>query len=181
MRNFHGVLRRIDSAFMIIVLMGVSGSGKSTVGRLLAGRLGWRFCEGDEFHPRENVEKMSNGIALTDGDRLPWLARIKNEIDACSGQGTHAVWACSALRRRYRQLLGADISEIHFVYLKGDREVLLERMAARRDHYMKVDMLDSQLGSLEEPDVAIMADIRSSPQDIVSHIVRELGLVASQR
>lgn len=166
---------------MIIVLMGVSGSGKSTIGRMLADRLGWRFCEGDEFHSRESIEKMSNGIALTDQDRLPWLARIKNEIDACFSNGSHAVWACSALRRRYRELLGADVSDIHFVYLKGDRELLLERMVARRDHYMKEHMLDSQLGSLEEPDVAIMADIRSSPHDIVSHIVRELGLVVSRR
>ena len=165
---------------MIVVLMGVSGCGKSTVGGMLAARLGWRFYEGDDFHPPENVEKMSRGIALSDQDRVPWLGRIKREIDSCSADGSNAVWACSALRERYRELLTADVTDISFVYLKGDREIIRKRMAARHDHYMKADMLNSQLVSLEEPSAAIVADIRNSPQEIVSDIIRELGLVTTE-
>jgi gluconokinase len=165
---------------MIVVFMGVSGSGKSTVGKSLAGRMGWTFYEGDDFHPPENLDKMSRGIALSDDDRLPWLTRLKRELEACSGNGSDAVLACSALRSRYRTFLATGMSDIHFVYLKGDAEVIRERMSSRREHYMKVSMLDSQLASLEEPDDAIVADIRYSPQDIVSYITRELGLVRNR-
>ena len=164
---------------MIVVLMGVSGCGKSTIGALLAQRLGWRFCEGDDFHPPENIEKMSAGVALTDRDRMPWLAQIKREIDACSCDESNVVWACSALRDRYRAILAADVPDIRFVYLNGDREIIRERMAARRDHYMQSGMLDSQLASLEEPDDATSIDIGSTPDEIVSHIIRELGLVTT--
>lgn len=159
---------------MIVVLMGVSGSGKSTVGRLLAARLGWTFFEGDDYHPAKNIQKMSRGIALSEEDRLPWLARIKREIDSYSAQRCDAVWACSALRRRYRQMLAVGVSDIRFVYMKGDEEVIRERMDTRSNHYMKVTMLASQLASLEEPDTAIVVDIRSSPVDIASQIICEL-------
>lgn len=155
--------------------MGVSGSGKSTVGSMLAGRLGWTFYEGDEFHPPENIERMSRGISLSDEDRFPWLASIRSEIGACIDNGTDAVFACSALRSRYRAFLAAGVPDIHFVYLKGDPRVIRARMKIRRDHYMKADMLDSQLGSLEEPDDAIVVDIGDLPHDIVSRIARELS------
>jgi gluconokinase len=180
MRHFYGSRRGKFSASMIIVLMGVSGSGKSTVGRLLARRFGWTFYEGDDFHPEENIEKMSRGIALSDEDRLPWLSRLKDELDACSENGSNAVVACSALRSRYRAILAAGASDLRFVYLKGDPALIRERMSVRRDHYMKPYMLDSQLASLEEPDDAIMADIRSSPQDIVLRIVHALRLVTRE-
>lgn len=163
---------------MIIVLMGVSGSGKSTVGSLLAARLGCAFFEGDDFHPAENIQKMSRGIALSDEDRLPWLARIKREIDSYSAQRCDAVWACSALRRQYREILADGVSDIRFVYMKGDEEVIRERMDARRNHYMRATMLASQLASLEEPDNAIVVDIRNSPGDVVSRIVFELRSAA---
>jgi gluconokinase len=180
-RHFSDVWQEFDSGFMIIVFMGVSGSGKSTMGMLLAERLGWTFYEGDDFHPAGNIEKMSSGIALSDGDRMPWLTRIKDELDACSGNGSSAVLACSALRRQYRAILSAGMSDIRFVYLKGELEVIRDRMSARRDHYMKSHMLESQLASLEEPDTAIVADIRDTPEDIVSHVIRELGRVATEQ
>jgi gluconokinase len=166
---------------MIVVVMGVSGSGKSTVGRLLAKRLGWTFCEGDELHSAGNIEKMAMGISLTDEDRQPWLARIKKTIDTCSRTGCDAVVACSALRSRYRSFLTAGTTDIRFVYLKGGASLIRERMSSRESHYMKAGMLDSQLASLEEPDDAIVADIRRSPHDIVSHIARELGIETGQR
>lgn len=160
---------------MIVVMMGVSGSGKSTVGRLLAGRLGWVFHEGDEFHPAANIEKMSAGTPLTDADRWPWLAGIKKEIDRCVASGSDAVIACSALRDSYRSYLAADAPEIRFVYLKGDPATLLERMRSRESHYMKSGMLDSQIASLEEPGDAIVVDIRNSPDAIVARIETRLG------
>lgn len=163
---------------MIIVIMGISGSGKTTVGALLARRLGWAYYEGDEFHSPANIEKMSRGIALGDADRMPWLASIKRTIDGCVERGGHAVIACSALRERYRRMLSAHVPEIRFVYLKGSSETIRQRMKFREGHYMKVGMLESQLGSLEEPADAIVADISQSPQAIVSLIETELAMTA---
>ncbi|TFH43943.1 MAG: gluconokinase [Lysobacterales bacterium] len=164
---------------MIVVIMGVSGSGKTTVGKLLAQRLDWAYFEGDEFHSAGNIEKMSKGIALNDGDRLPWLASIKKTIDQCFQCGSNAVVACSALRSRYRCILAANVSEIRFVYLKGDWAIIRQRMAFREGHYMKAGLLESQFDSLEEPDDAIVVDIGNSPQRIVSHIERELNFVTN--
>jgi gluconokinase len=163
---------------MIVVIMGVSGSGKTTVGRLLAQCLEWTYHEGDDFHSADNVEKMSKGIALTDEDRTPWLASIKKVIDESCEYGLDAVIACSALRSKYRSYLADRVSEIHFVYLKGDISIIRERMKFRERHYMGVDMLESQFASLEEPADAIVVDIRESPEDIVSHIEREAGVGA---
>ena len=161
---------------MIVVIMGVSGSGKSTVGSLLAAQLGWTFLEGDDFHPPKNIEKMSKGTSLTDEDRLPWLRSLRTIIDSCVENGSDAVIACSALRKRYRRILADRIPEVHFVYLRGDPGVIRERMKVRRDHYMKSGMLDSQFASLEEPGDAIVVDIRNSPQEIVSGVALALGL-----
>lgn len=174
---------RVDRGFavVVVVVMGVSGSGKTTVGRLLATRLGWTFLEGDEFHPAANVDKMSTGVSLDDDDRWPWLERIRSAIEVCSRDGRQAVVACSALRARYREFLAAGRNDIRFVYLKGDRHTIRERMNARRDHYMKVDMLDSQLASLEEPVGAVLADVRLPPPDIVSYIMRSLGFTETRR
>ena len=163
---------------MIVVIMGISGSGKTTVGALLARRLGWTYFEGDEFHSPANIEKMSRGIALDDADRLPWLVGIKKAIDDCVARGEHAVVACSALRERYRRMLSAQLPEIRFVYLKGSPEIIRQRMNVREGHYMKAGMLESQLASLEEPDDAIVANIALSPQAIVSHVESELGMIA---
>ena len=164
---------------MIVVVMGVSGSGKSTVGGLLARRLGWTYLDGDDFHSPENIEKMSRGVSLTDEDRLPWLASIKEEIDNRIGNGCDAVVACSALQRNYRMHLAQGISAIRFVYLKGESAVIQERMKSRENHYMKSEMLASQFASLEEPHDAIVADIRKAPQDIVSQVEGELVYIAN--
>ena len=165
---------------MIVVVMGVSGSGKTTVGRLLAQQLGWKYLEGDDFHSPENIEKMSNGVSLTNEDRMPWLARMKNEIDNCFENGSDAVVACSALQNHYRAYLAAGISTIRFVYLKGESAVIRERMKSRGNHYMKSEMLDSQFASLEEPPDAIVADIRKAPEDIVSQVESELMCIANR-
>lgn len=181
MRHFGDVGQDDDSGFVIIVFMGVSGCGKSTVGKLLAARLGWRFYEGDDFHSTGNIEKMASGVALSDADRFPWLQRIRSELDACSKGGSNAVLACSALRSKYRDILSAGTSDIRFVYLKGNIDLIRRRLSARRDHYMKAHMLDSQLAGLEEPNAAIYADITDAPDDIVSQVIGELGLVAAER
>lgn len=160
--------------------MGVSGSGKSTVGRLLAQRLEWPYYEGDEYHGAANIEKMAKGIALTDEDRLPWLASIKTVIDERSASGSHAVIACSALRRNYRRRLAAHVEGIRFVYLKGSIQVLRSRMESREGHYMKAGMLESQFASLEEPNDAIVVDVAQPARDIVARLAVELRVMARQ-
>lgn len=155
---------------MIVVVMGVAGSGKTTVGRRLAERLGWTYYEGDDFHSVENIDKMSNGIPLTDADRWPWLEDIREEIRRCTTRGQHAVVACSALRGSYRSYLAEGVTDIRFVYLSGTSRVILERLRSRGHHYMGECMLESQLASLEEPDDALCIDIMSSPDDIVDRI-----------
>lgn len=159
---------------MIVVIMGVSGCGKTTVGSLLAKQLGWAYHEGDAFHTAENIDKMSKGVSLDDDDRGPWLAAIKEAIDKCVDEASDAVIACSALRRKYRRTLSADIVDIRFVYLKGNFESIRERMKSRDRHYMKANMLESQFSSLEEPEDAIEIDIGSSPPDIVERIKSQL-------
>lgn len=154
---------------MIVLLMGVSGAGKTTVGTMLASQLGWEFADADDYHPAANVEKMRNGIPLSDADRGPWLDSLRSLIAAWMAAGKSAVLACSALKQAYRDRLMVGAS-VRVVYLKADRELLRERLLLRRGHYMKEGMLESQIATLEEPADAIVLDARSSVEDIVREI-----------
>lgn len=160
---------------MVIVLMGVAGSGKTTVGKLLAHQLRWEFADGDDYHPAANIEKMRNGIPLTDADRAPWLVRLRSLIDDWSRTGMNGVLACSALRAAYRDRFSGG-GDVRFVYLKGSAKLLAERLQARHDHYMKTGMLESQLAALEEPEHALVVDVNTTPDAIVREIRAELGL-----
>ncbi|HEX5304164.1 MAG TPA: gluconokinase [Streptosporangiaceae bacterium] len=136
---------------MIVIVAGASGSGKSTVGALLAGRLGWRFADGDEFHPAANVEKMRTGVPLTDEDRWPWLRAIAAWMDERIAAGEQAVVTCSALKRSYRDVLLAGRPQARMVFLAPDREVLARRLAARHGHFFPEELLGSQFAALEPP------------------------------
>jgi len=155
--------------------MGVAGSGKTTVGQLLAARLGWPFADGDDYHPDANVLKMRNGIPLTDEDRQPWLDRLRALITSWIASGKSGILACSALKGKYRDSLEGN-DAVRFVYLKADLELLRQRLQQRTGHYMKSDMLESQLAALEEPAEALTVDASRAPEEIVGTIVAALGL-----
>ncbi len=159
---------------MIVVLMGVAGSGKTTIGRLLSRRTGWPFFDGDDFHPPENVAKMAQGVPLTDADRAGWLAQLAGIIRAHLEAQQPMILACSALKRSYRAQLKVDASRVHFVYLKGDYAVILARLQSRSDHYMRPEMLASQFADLEEPLDALQVDITNPPQELVNTILQAL-------
>ena len=161
----------------VIVLMGVSGSGKTAVGRSLAQRLIYPFFDGDDFHPPDNVAKMSKGIPLDDQDRRPWLVALHDLISLHLSQDRPAVVTCSALKKDYRRLLAEGISGLVFVYLKGDYDLIWRRMSAREDHYMKTSMLRSQFDDLEEPSAgkALSVEITRPPDEIVDIIMKYLG------
>ena len=162
---------------MIVVVMGVSGCGKTTVSALLAARLGWRYREGDDLHPRENVEKMRGGTPLTDGDRLPWLQAIAREIDAWRTEGQSGVVTCSALKRSYRDIIIGDRPDVVLVYLKGSQDLIARRMAARHEHFMPAALLASQFATLQEPtpdEQPIVVDVGGLPGEIAGVIAREL-------
>lgn len=163
---------------VIVLMMGPAGSGKTTVGELLASQLSWDFADGDDFHPPANVAKMASGVPLTNEDRLPWLESIRDAMQQWQAKGKSMVIACSALKRSYRELLGIGPSakDVKLVYLKGTYDLLLERLHSRKGHYMKEQMLASQLADLEEPADAITIDISESPEEIVSEIRKHLGL-----
>lgn len=163
---------------MVIVLMGVSGSGKTTVATRLAETLGWPFLEGDDLHPAENVAKMAAGQALTDEDRGPWLADLRARIDATVATGGNLVVTCSALRRSYRRTLRVTPADVRFVYLRAAPTVIAGRVRRRRGHFMKATMLNSQLAALEEPSAAeaLSVDAELSPDVLVQQIVAALGL-----
>jgi gluconokinase len=161
----------------IAVIMGVAGCGKTTVAGLLARRRGWSVIEGDAFHPRANVEKMSSGIPLTDEDRWPWLRAIAAEIDARRARGESSVVASSALKRAYRAILIGDRADVVLVYLKGSKELISERLKSRRGHFMPPSLLDSQFAALEEPGPAeapIVLSIEPSAETIVDQLERQL-------
>jgi carbohydrate kinase (thermoresistant glucokinase family) len=164
---------------MIVVVMGVSSSGKTTVAKLLAETLGWQFEEGDTLHPPENVEKMSAGIPLTDDDRLPWLRKIAETIDGWRAHGQSGVVTCSALKRSYREIIVGDRPNVRLVYLRGSPDLIRRRMAARRGHFMPAALLDSQFSTLEEPspdENPIVVDIGRPPEEIATEIAGRLGL-----
>jgi gluconokinase len=157
---------------MVIILMGVSGSGKTTVGTRLAEVLDWDFVDGDDFHPEANVEKMSRGEPLTDEDRRPWLRSIREFIDERLASDDPAIVACSALKPSYRDVLLDGADDAQLVYLRGTYDLIRERMEARADHFFDADMLDSQFETLVEPeaDETVTVDIDASPDEIVQSI-----------
>ena len=161
-----------------LVVMGVSGSGKSTIADKLAERLGWTYEDGDKFHPASNVAKMSAGQPLTDEDRWPWLRAIADEIVRICGAGEHAVIACSALKRAYRDILVHRRDDVRIVYLKGTPKLIADRLAQRKDHFMPPGLLASQFKTLEPPDASenpVTVSIDASVETIVGDIVRQLN------
>ena len=154
-----------------IVVMGVSGCGKTTVARLLAQRLGWRFAEADEFHSEANIAKMRAGTPLSDDDRAPWLAAIAKHVDEARASHSPVVLTCSALKRRYRDVIIGSRPDVALVYLKGDYDTIESRMKARSHAYMPVSLLKSQFDALEEPgadEKAIVLDIRRTPEELAA-------------
>jgi len=163
---------------VIVLLMGPAGSGKTTVGILLAKQLSWEFADADDFHSPENKEKMSRGVGLSDEDRIPWLQAIRNAMDQWLTERRSVFLGCSALKRSYREQLEvhANSKDIKLVYLKGTYDLLLERLRARKGHYATAGLLSSQLADLEEPTDAITIDVSRSPEEIVAEIRKQLGL-----
>ncbi len=161
---------------MVLILMGPMGCGKTTIGQMLAEKLGWPFYDGDDFHPKKNVEKMRAGIALTDEDRGLWLKRLRAHIRRWLKDRQNTLLACSALRRTYRDILGVDQKNVRTVYLKGSYRLLRERIEGRQHPYMNRGLLRSQLDTLEEPKDGLIADISKPPEAIVSFIIKNLGL-----
>jgi gluconokinase len=162
-----------------VVVMGVSGSGKSTIAAMLAQRLHWVYEDGDWFHPKSNIEKMHHDEPLNDEDRWPWLRAIAQWIDATRRAGDHGVVACSALKRAYRDILIGERRDVRLVFLKGDRDLIARRVAARADHFMPTTLLDSQFAALEEPQAderPIVVSIVPHPREIVDAIVGQLGV-----
>ena len=160
---------------MVIVVMGVAASGKTTVGHMLAEELGWAFYDADDFHSEASVEKMSRGVPLDDEDRRPWLERLRELIRECLSLGRDAVLACSALKERYREQLLID-GRVKFVYLKASRPLICERLNERSDHFMKAEMLDSQFDALEEPEASTHYDASRPPAELVREIRQRLGV-----
>lgn len=159
---------------MIAIVMGVSGSGKTTVGKLLAESLNWDFSDADDFHPPGNIDKMSRGIPLEDADRLPWLLHLQGTIDRWLLENKNVVFACSALKASYREMLFRDKQRMKIVYLKGDFELFAPRLKTRENHYMKVDLLSSQFATLEEPENAIIIDASQQLELMVRQIKNDL-------
>lgn len=172
----HTIVRPV-----IAVVMGVSGSGKTTVSLLLVRALCCKLLEGDDLHPRENIEKMHEGIPLTDADRLPWLQKIAQEIECWRERSGSGVLSCSALKRSYRDIIIGGRPDVTLIYLKGSRDLIRRRMAARHGHFMPLGLLDSQFADLEEPtgdEHPITVDVAGTPAEIVAEILRQLKLRA---
>jgi carbohydrate kinase (thermoresistant glucokinase family) len=163
----------------ILIVMGVSGCGKTTVGNLLAQRLGWQFQDADWFHPPSNVDKMHKGIPLTDEDRWPWLKAVAAWIDKARASGDHGVIACSALKRHYRDVLIGDRRDVRLVYLKGDETLIGRRVSTRHEHFMPPALLHSQFEALEEPgpkENPVIVSIEPKPNEIVQQILSNLNI-----
>lgn len=173
--------RLIDGAPAVVIVMGVSGCGKSTIGALLALRLQWEFEDADWFHPASNVDKMHSGISLTDEDRWPWLDAVAAWIDKTRQAVGHGVIACSALKRRYRDVLIGNRADVGLVYLKGDEELIARRIATRNEHFMPRSLLHSQFAALEEPgpdEKPIIVSIEPQPREIVAQILSAIDMAA---
>jgi carbohydrate kinase (thermoresistant glucokinase family) len=163
----------------VLVVMGVSGSGKSTIAAMLAHRLHWLYEDGDWFHPKKNIEKMHQGEQLNDADRWPWLHAIADWIDATRRSGNRGIVACSALKRAYRDILIGQRQDVRLIYLKGDQNLIAQRIAARADHFMPPKLLDSQFAALEEPKAderPITVSVVPHPREIVETIVQKLNI-----
>ena len=166
---------------MIVLLMGVSGSGKTTVGSLLAARLGWPFFDADGFHPQANIDKMAAGIPLTDSDRQPWLQAIRDKMDVLERQHQSAVLTSSALKQDYREVLLNDDGAVRLIYLKGSYDLLRGRLEARKHHFFKPELLKSQFGALEEPKNTLVVSVDATPDAIVETIISGLDLAAQTK
>lgn len=160
----------------VIIVMGVSGSGKTTIGTSLAKQLCWDFQDADWFHSAINIDKMSHGIPLTDEDRQPWLKAMRDAIKSWIAEDKHCILACSALKETYRHELQPDAIRVRFVYLKASLELLMARMTGRQGHFMKADMLTSQLQTIEEPADAIIIDAARGEDEIVAEIRKHLSV-----
>jgi carbohydrate kinase (thermoresistant glucokinase family) len=171
---------RGGGATPVIVLMGVAGSGKSTIGEALSARLGWPFRDADSFHPPSNVAKMSRGEPLTDDDRKPWLAAIADWIDMRQRAGASAIVSCSALKRAYRDVIVGSRPGVTLVHLAGTPALIGSRMAARRNHFMPTSLLDSQFATLEPPAAheALIVDVDAPPEAIAQRIIASIGEIA---
>ncbi|MBI3441545.1 MAG: gluconokinase [Proteobacteria bacterium] len=159
---------------MIVIVMGVSGSGKSTIGKLLAQSLEANFVEGDDYHPRKNIEKMLRGAPINDRDRQPWLESLASAMDEWRREKRNVVLACSALKHRYRQILAGSDKDTYFVHLKGDETLIRERFKNRTGHFMPASLLSDQFATLEEPPDAITVEIANIPEVIISIIQEKL-------
>lgn len=158
---------------MVLIIMGVSGCGKTTIGKMLSAKLNWKYFEGDEYHPPENIEKMKNGIPLDDSDRQPWLLTLRSIIQDSQDKKVNIILTCSSLKESYRKILKIN-NEVKFVYLKGSYGLIEKRMNERKDHFMKPGMLKSQFDALEEPTDAIIVDIDNSLENILIQILNKL-------
>ena len=164
---------------MIVVLMGVAGSGKTLIGSQLAQELDWSFVDADDFHPPANVEKMSSGVPLTDADRKPWLQALHRMLVQADATSRNVVLACSALRSDFRTQLAAGISDLHYIHLDGPPALFEQRLASRRDHFFSPELLDSQLATLEPPQDAIVIDADAPASALVEQIKRALNVRGS--
>jgi gluconokinase len=175
---------RVAPAPAVMIVMGVSGSGKSTVGALLARSLHWEFEDADWLHPASNVDKMHNGIPLTDEDRRPWLEAVAAWIDNTRRAGEHVVVACSALKHRYRDILIGDRKDVRLLYLRGDETLIARRIATRHEHFMPRSLLHSQFEALEEsgPDeTPITVSIEPQPREVVAQVLSALAMAEDVR
>ncbi|EPX60043.1 Gluconokinase [Cystobacter fuscus DSM 2262] len=164
---------------MVVIVMGVAGAGKTTVGTRLARVLGWSFRDADEFHSAESIAKMAAGGALTDAERAPWLERMRQVVQRALESGEGLVLACSALKSAYRERLTVEPARQRWVYLHASREVLAQRLSSRRDHFMPPSQLDNQLAVLEEPEGVCSVEVSVPPDEVVARVLRGLGLQPS--